>query len=163
KAIARRSARTAFTHRVDIRSHQVTADEPTEHGGDDEGPSPQELLAASLASCTAITMEMYSKRKGWDIGPVEVECEHTPAERARPRVGPTPRSPRLPRGARRAPAPHRPAPRRSPESLPYAGRRRTRPRARRGQWPLRNSRAPARRHARGRCRDHAGVAPARCA
>ena len=84
KAIARRSARTAFTHRVDIRSHQVTADEPTEHGGDDEGPSPQELLAASLASCTAITMEMYSKRKGWDIGPVEVECEYSPAERGCP-------------------------------------------------------------------------------
>src|SRR5207248_5608488 len=84
KAIARRSARTAFTHRIDIRSHQVTADEPTEHGGDDEGPSPQELLAASLASCTAITMEMYSKRKGWDIGPVEVECEYTPAERGCP-------------------------------------------------------------------------------
>ena len=60
------------------------ADEPTEHGGDDEGPSPQELLAASLASCTAITMEMYAKRKGWDIGPVEVECEYTPAERGCP-------------------------------------------------------------------------------
>ena len=34
---------------------------------------PQELLAASLASCTAITMEMYAQRKGWDIGGVEVE------------------------------------------------------------------------------------------
>src|SRR5205807_2555737 len=43
--------------------------------------SPQELLAASLASCTAVTMEMYAKHKGWDIGPIEVECEFTPAER----------------------------------------------------------------------------------
>ena len=84
KAIARRSARTAFTHKIDVRQHQVTADEPTEHGGDDEGPSPQELLAASLASCTAITVEMYARRKGWELGPVEVECEYTPAERGYP-------------------------------------------------------------------------------
>lgn len=84
KAVARRSSRTTFTHRIDIRSHQLTADEPGDQGGEDEGPSPQELLAASLASCTAITMEMYAKRKGWDIGPVEVECEYTPAERGCP-------------------------------------------------------------------------------
>src|SRR5213080_4548466 len=84
KAIARRSARTSFTHRIDIRNHQVVADEPTEHGGDDEGPSPQELLAASLASCTAITMEMYAKHKGWDLGPVEVQVDYTPAERGCP-------------------------------------------------------------------------------
>jgi len=81
KAIARRSARTAFTHRIDVRQHRLVADEPTEHGGDDDGPSPQELLAASLASCTAVTMEMYARRKGWDLGPVEVECEYNPAER----------------------------------------------------------------------------------
>jgi putative redox protein len=84
KATAHRSARTAFTHRVDVRQHTLTADEPSEHGGDDEGPSPQELLAASLASCTAITIEMYAKRKGWDLGPVEVECEYNPAERGCP-------------------------------------------------------------------------------
>jgi putative redox protein len=84
KATAHRTARTAFTHRVDIRQHQLTADEPSELGGDDEGPSPQELLAASLASCTAITIEMYAKRKGWDLGPVEVVCDYTPAERGCP-------------------------------------------------------------------------------
>ncbi len=70
-----------FTHRVTMREHELTVDEPGELGGADDGPSPQELLAASLASCTAITMEMYAKRKGWDIGPVEVECEYEPAER----------------------------------------------------------------------------------
>jgi putative redox protein len=81
KAIARRTARNAFSHRIDIRGHQLIADEPTEHGGEDDGPSPQELLAASLASCTAVTMEMYAKRKGWDLGPVEVRCEYSPADR----------------------------------------------------------------------------------
>ena len=83
KATARRTA-SNFTHQVDVRQHQLLADEPAEHGGDDEGPSPQELLAASLASCTAITIEMYAKRKGWDIGPIEVQCEYTPAERGCP-------------------------------------------------------------------------------
>ena len=29
-------------------------------------------------------MEMYAKRKGWDIGPVEVAVEYTPAERGCP-------------------------------------------------------------------------------
>jgi putative redox protein len=84
KATARRTARTAFTHRIDIRQHQVLADEPNDRGGEDDGPSPQELLAAALASCTAVTIEMYAKRKGWDIGQIEVQCEYTPAERGCP-------------------------------------------------------------------------------
>src|SRR5437764_15266871 len=82
KATAHRTA--TFTHRIEIGNHQLTIDEPTSNGGDDEGPSPQELLAASLASCTAITMEMYAKHKGWDLGPVEVQVDYTPAERGCP-------------------------------------------------------------------------------
>ena len=84
RATARRTSTTAFVHQVDVRQHQLIADEPTDQGGDDEGPSPQELLAASLASCTAVTLEMYAKRKGWDIGPVEVDVDYTPAERGSP-------------------------------------------------------------------------------
>ncbi len=84
KAIARRTSANGFSHRLDIRNHQLTADEPAEQGGDDDGPSPQELLAASLASCTAVTVEMYAKRKGWDLGPVEVVCDYAPAERGCP-------------------------------------------------------------------------------
>lgn len=63
KATARRTARDAFTHQIGIREHQLTVDEPADHGGHDEGPTPQELLAASLASCTAVTVEMYADRK----------------------------------------------------------------------------------------------------
>jgi putative redox protein len=73
-----------YRHVVKVRSHDVTVDEPTDTGGTDAGPSPQELLAASLASCTAVTMEMYAKRKGWSIGDVEVACDYTPAERGCP-------------------------------------------------------------------------------
>jgi putative redox protein len=71
-------------HDVTVRRHTITSDEPKDHGGEDTGPSPQELLAASLASCTAITMEMYARRKGWDISGLAVECEYTPAERGCP-------------------------------------------------------------------------------
>jgi putative redox protein len=62
----------------------LNCDEPADVGGDDAAPSPQELLAASLASCTAVTIEMYAARKDWDLGHVEVECEYVPAERGCP-------------------------------------------------------------------------------
>jgi putative redox protein len=84
KAIARRRRSTGYQHDIEVRDHLVASDEPLDSGGDDAAPSPQELLAASLASCTAITMEMYANRKGWDIGQIEVECEYTPAERGSP-------------------------------------------------------------------------------
>ena len=84
RATARRRRTHTLQHDVRVRDHNVSADEPLESGGDDTAPSPQELLAASLASCTAITLEMYAERKGWDVGPVEVDCEYTPAERGCP-------------------------------------------------------------------------------
>lgn len=83
KAVASRKGRS-FAHRIGVRNHRLTADEPREQGGEDEGPTPQELLAASLAACTAITIEMYASRKGWDVGPIEVECEYTSADRGMP-------------------------------------------------------------------------------
>ncbi len=83
KATARRDGRT-LRHTVQVRDHQLTVDEPHESGGEDTGADPQELLAASLASCTAITMEMYASRKGWDIGHVEVDVEYTLADRGCP-------------------------------------------------------------------------------
>src|SRR6186713_3256493 len=69
---------------VEVREHTVAADEPKDHGGDDSAPSPQELLAASLASCIAITMEMYAERKGWELGDVSVEVDYEPAQRGSP-------------------------------------------------------------------------------
>ena len=83
RATARRDDGT-FRHTVQVRDHQLTIDEPLDLGGQDTGPDPQELLAVSLASCTAITMEMYAARKGWDIGAVEVDVQFSPAERGCP-------------------------------------------------------------------------------
>jgi putative redox protein len=75
---------SGFRHVVKVREHRLNIDEPVEAGGDDAAPSPQELLAASLASCTAVTMEMYAARKGWNLRDVEVACEYVPAERGCP-------------------------------------------------------------------------------
>ena len=83
RATARRNG-GKFQHDIEIREHEIHADEPEENGGDDTAPSPQELLAASLASCTAITIEMYAKRKGWDIGDVSVDVDYEPAQRGSP-------------------------------------------------------------------------------
>jgi putative redox protein len=74
-AVARR--RQGYEHELEIREHRLIADEPQDKGGGDAGPKPTELLAASLASCTAITMEMYAGRKGWDLGQVEVAVDFT--------------------------------------------------------------------------------------
>jgi len=82
RASARRTG--TYTHDISVRDHLLRSDEPREQGGADLAPSPQELLAASLASCTAITMEMYAERKGWDLGHVTVDCEFRVAERGSP-------------------------------------------------------------------------------
>lgn len=82
RAVARQ--REKYAHDLKVRKHRLTADEPEESGGDDMGPSPQELLAASLASCTAITIEMYAERKGWDVGSLEVEALRKATERGEP-------------------------------------------------------------------------------
>ena len=83
KAIARGDG-ASFRHTVSVDGHQLTSDEPTDLGGQGSGPTPLDLLAASLASCTAITVQMYASRKGWEIGDIEVEAEYEPAERGRP-------------------------------------------------------------------------------
>jgi putative redox protein len=82
RAIAIRKGK--YEHEVRVRDHRLTADEPEDIGGKDLGPSPEELLAASLASCTAITIQMYAERKGWDMTGLEVDCDYTPAERGCP-------------------------------------------------------------------------------
>ncbi len=55
--------------------HTVISDEPVEEGGSDEGMNPYELLSASLASCTAITLQMYLDRKKWEVDDLKVDID----------------------------------------------------------------------------------------
>lgn len=74
RVVARRVE--GYAHDVEIEGgHELRVDEPATEGGADTGPSPTRLLAASLAGCIAITVEMYAGRKGWDLGKVEVDVE----------------------------------------------------------------------------------------
>jgi putative redox protein len=74
KVVARR--REGLAHDIEIEGgHTIRVDEPSNAGGADSGPSPTRLVAASLAGCTAVTIELYAERKGWDIGPVEVDID----------------------------------------------------------------------------------------
>jgi putative redox protein len=82
RAVARR--RAGYTHDVEVRGHSLVADETEADGGDDQGPRPTELLVAALASCTAITVEMYAGRKEWDLGEIEVEAAYSPVPRGEP-------------------------------------------------------------------------------
>ena len=55
RVVARR--RDGFAHEVEMEGgHSLVVDEPEDRGGTDTGPRPTQLLAASLAGCTAITV-----------------------------------------------------------------------------------------------------------
>ena len=57
--------------------HGLIADESEDLGGFDFGPSPYEYLNAALGACTAMTLQMYARRKKWDLKEVKVHLEFT--------------------------------------------------------------------------------------
>ncbi|NNF38800.1 MAG: OsmC family protein [Gemmatimonadetes bacterium] len=57
--------------------HHWVADEPRRVGGDDTGPTPYDMLAAALASCTSMTLQMYARRKEWPLEEAIVRVRHT--------------------------------------------------------------------------------------
>lgn len=63
-----------FTTQMNVGNHYLVADEPIDFGGNDFGPSPYDLLSSGLSACTAMTLQMYAKRKNW---PLENVLVHT--------------------------------------------------------------------------------------
>ena len=76
KQVAAQLGDVGFTTEIIAGGHGLLADEPEEVGGDDFGPSPYELLSASLGACTAMTLQMYARRKKWDLEKVNVHLDH---------------------------------------------------------------------------------------
>lgn len=59
-----------------VRDHALLADEPRPAGGTDAGPSPYDLLSASLATCTSMTLQQYAHRKEWPLERAVVRVTH---------------------------------------------------------------------------------------
>ena len=69
-------ATTGFVQDIEIGSHRLLGDEPTNLGGSDRGPSPYDFLLAALGSCTSMTLRMYADRKEWPLKAVTVRLRH---------------------------------------------------------------------------------------
>jgi putative redox protein len=64
-------------HEVDVNGrHTLTTDQPQSYGGSDAGPSPHELVAATLASCASTMIVLYARRKDWPLEHVQVDANY---------------------------------------------------------------------------------------
>ena len=70
------TGQSRYSVAVDIAGHAFIADEPVDFGGGDLGPGPFPLLAASLATCTAITVRWYAQKNLWPLEHVKVDVSH---------------------------------------------------------------------------------------
>ncbi|PSR06514.1 MAG: osmotically inducible protein C [Bacteroidetes bacterium SW_10_40_5] len=76
KQVVARIGEEKFTTEIQSGNHALIADEPEAYGGNDYGPNPYDYLATSLASCTAMTIKMYTNQKKWPLEEVYVHVQH---------------------------------------------------------------------------------------
>ncbi len=76
QVVARLLAEDGFTTQMKVGNHYLLADEPLDFGGNDFGPNPYEIVAAALSACTAMTLQLYAKRKKWPLTAVEVHTSY---------------------------------------------------------------------------------------
>lgn len=69
-------SRGSFRSEVEAGPHRIVTDEPVTAGGADEGPTPYDLLAGALGSCTAMTLNFYAKREKYPLEGVDVAVTH---------------------------------------------------------------------------------------
>jgi len=71
---------------VNVEGHRLLVDEGVGAGGRDSGPTPTELLAASLASCAAAYAESYLTSHGHSTSGLAVACHYRLSTEQPPRV-----------------------------------------------------------------------------
>lgn len=64
---------------IGVRGHVILVDQPIPDGGEDYGPTPTELFAASLAACVAFYAGRYLQRHGLDRTGLAVAAEFSMA------------------------------------------------------------------------------------
>ena len=74
--VVARTVANGFATEVLAGAHRWLADEPVAVGGTDLGPTPYDLLAASLATCTSMTLRMYAQHKKLDFESATVRASH---------------------------------------------------------------------------------------
>ncbi len=65
-----------FQNNISAGGAAFLADEPAKVGGGGTGPTPYDLLAASLGACKSMTMRMYADHKKLPLERVRVEVTH---------------------------------------------------------------------------------------
>src|SRR5690606_5052951 len=93
KVAASLDADEKYTTRLKLGDHSFVSDEPISFGGNNFGPSPYEFLSAGLAACTVMTIQMYARRKKWEVENVTchidyskdhaIDCEHCEEDSAK--------------------------------------------------------------------------------
>lgn len=74
--VTARIAAERFRTEIFANGFSLTADEPVAYGGGNEGPSPYDYLLVALGACTAMTVQMYARRKGWPLAEALVRLAH---------------------------------------------------------------------------------------
>lgn len=68
-------ANAKLAQEVHINAHQFVSDVAVLEGGEDSGPSPHDLYDAALASCKALTLMWYAKKKNINITHIDTRIE----------------------------------------------------------------------------------------
>jgi uncharacterized OsmC-like protein/pimeloyl-ACP methyl ester carboxylesterase len=65
-----------FQLAVQAGPHSLLVDEPIKSGGAGTGPDPYDYLSIALAGCTALTLRIYARHKGMELGRISVAVDH---------------------------------------------------------------------------------------